>query len=73
MLMRKLTRTQWINLLVSIPAAYSLATTVVCLLILGLFASIIGGTFVAAGALVVLFFATWVLVSAMWNGRWPKA
>ena len=61
----KLTRTEWINLLASIPAGYSLATTVVCLLILLLFASIVGGTFVFAGALVVLFCATWVLVRCM--------
>jgi hypothetical protein len=64
----KLTRTQWINLLASIPAAYSLATTAVCLAILFLFASIVGGTFVFAGALIVLFCATWVLVRCMMTG-----
>jgi hypothetical protein len=61
----KLTRTQWINLLASIPAAFSLGTTVVCILILLLFGSIAGGTFVFAGALVVLFFATYILVRCM--------
>lgn len=63
--MPKLTRTQWINLLASIPAAFSLGTTVVCILILLLFGSIVGGTFVFAGALVVLFFATYILVRCM--------
>ena len=72
--MPKLTRTQWINLLASIPAVFSLGTTAVCILILLLFGSIVGGTFVLAGALVVLFVATWVLVHCM-TGRykWPSS
>ena len=70
--MPKLTRTQWVNLLASIPAAYSLATTVVCLMILLLFGSIVGGTFVFFGALVVLFCATWVLVRCMMDGKLPR-
>ena len=71
--MPKLTRTQWINLLASIPAAFSLGTTIVCVLILLLFGSIVGGTFVMAGALFVLFCATWVLVRCMWRYKCPSS
>jgi hypothetical protein len=51
--------------LASIPAAYSLATTAICLAILFLFASIVGGTFVFAAALIVLFCAIYVMVRCM--------